>query len=115
AGEPMLQGWNGAELSPGPGVTLRDDLAEFIAKNAMTTYHFAGTCRMGDDSTAPVDPELLLRGIGRLRVVDASVIPTTPVSALNAPSMVIGWEAAERMLGTRQRASESQTASRTLP
>jgi choline dehydrogenase-like flavoprotein len=61
----------------------------------MTTYHFAGTCRMGDDPNAVVDRFLRVRGIERLRIADASVIPTTPVSALNAPTMLIGYRVAQ--------------------
>jgi choline dehydrogenase-like flavoprotein len=60
----------------------------------MTTYHYAGTCRMGDDPLAVVTPRLEVRGVRGLRVADASVMPTAPVAALNAPSMLIGYRAA---------------------
>jgi choline dehydrogenase len=53
---------------------------------------------MGDDRNAPCDTQLRLRGVAGVRIADASVIPTTPVSALNAPSMLVGWRAASYLL-----------------
>jgi choline dehydrogenase len=70
------------------------DLA-FLRQNLMTTYHYAGTCKLGDDPECVVDRQLRVRGVRRLRVADASIIPVTPVSALNAPSMMIGRRAAD--------------------
>ena len=64
----------------------------------MTTFHFAGTCRMGTDAHAPVDLRLRLRGVRGLRIADASVTPSTPVSAMNAPSMLIGLRAAREIV-----------------
>lgn len=64
----------------------------------MTTYHYSGTCAMGDSLEAPVGPDLKLRGLRNLRIADASVIPEAPVSATNAPSMMIGYRAAEFIL-----------------
>jgi choline dehydrogenase len=76
-------------------------MREFIALNAMTTFHFAGTCRMGEDARAVVDTSLRVRGISGLRVADASVAPSTPVSAMNAPSMMIGKRAADLLREAR--------------
>jgi choline dehydrogenase len=90
-----LAAWGNTELAPGKQSASRAKIAQWIAKNAMTTYHFAGTCRMGSDPQAVVDPLLRVRGIAGLRIADASVIPTTPVSALNAPSMLIGYRVAQ--------------------
>lgn len=73
-------------------------ILQWMQQVVMTTFHFCGTCRMGDDSNAPVDTQLRVRGIEGLRVADASAIPEIPVSAINAPSMMIGWRAAEFIL-----------------
>ena len=61
----------------------------------MTTFHYCGTCTMGESDDAPVGLDLKLKGINNVRVADASVIPEVPVSAINAPSMMIGFRAAE--------------------
>lgn len=84
------------ELFPGPLGRSRKAIASWIRKNVMTTYHYAGTCRMGDDAAAVVDPATLkVKGLSNVRVADASVMPWTPVSALNAPTMMIALRAAE--------------------
>jgi len=94
AASPPLRAWGNAEL--GPGARRRGDeaIARWIRKNVMTTYHFCGTCRMGPEPLAPVDTRLRLRGVRGIRVADASVVPSAPVSAMNAPSMLIGYRAA---------------------
>jgi choline dehydrogenase len=73
-------------------------IQRFIEGNAMTTFHYAGTCRMGSDENSVVDGELKVRGLSGLRIADASVTPWTPVSAMNAPSMMVGLRAAELVL-----------------
>lgn len=89
-----LTEYGNRELIPGARSKSRDRIARFIQKNVMTTYHYAGTCRMGRDAESVVDGELRVRQIAGLRVADASVIPSVPVSAMNAPSMLIGYRAA---------------------
>jgi choline dehydrogenase len=93
AADPLAQ-WGNTELMPGRWVRSEKRLQSFIEKNVMTTYHYAGTCRMGEDERAVLDPQLRVRGVRGLRVADASAIPYTPVSAMNAPSMLIGYRAA---------------------
>jgi choline dehydrogenase len=90
-----LAKWGAKELMPGKRVKSEDAIANYIRKNTITTYHFAGSCGMGDSDAHAVDPQLRLRGVTGLRIADASTIPWTPVSALNAPSMLIGYRAAK--------------------
>lgn len=94
AGAPALAAWGNRELGPGRKKTGDHAIARWIRKNVMTTYHYAGTCRMGADEAAPVDTRLRLRGVVGVRVADASAVPTVPVSAMNAPSMLVGYRAA---------------------
>lgn len=89
-----LAAWGNRELMPGPLGRSRDGLASWIRKNLMTTYHYAGTCAMGDAPGSVVDARLRLRGVDGVRVADASAIPSTPVAAMNAPSMLVGRRAA---------------------
>ncbi len=89
-----LSAWGAKELMPGPRTRSDAAIARYVRKNTITTYHFAGTCGMGTQEQDVVDPQLRLRSVRGLRIADASVIPWTPVSALNAPSMLIGHRAA---------------------
>lgn len=89
-----LRAWGSRELMPGPLVRSPERIAKWVASNAITTYHFAGTCSMGSDEAAVCDARLRLRGTANVRIGDASAIPFTPVSALNAPSMLVGLRAA---------------------
>lgn len=90
-----LARWAPKELMPGKRVTSDEAISSYIRKNTITTYHFAGSCGMGRTEADAVDPQLRLRGVTGLRIADASTIPWTPVSALNAPSMLIGYRAAK--------------------
>lgn len=85
----------GRELAPGPGVTARAELERWIRSRAETTHHPVGTCRMGDDGLAVVDPELRVHGIDGLRVADASVAPTLVRGHTAALAMAIGERAAD--------------------
>ena len=72
--------WRGAELYPGDV-----DLREYIRQTAITYHHQVGSCRMGIDELAVVDPELRVHGIDGLRVADASVMPTVSSGNTHAP------------------------------
>jgi choline dehydrogenase len=81
-----------------PGSHLRGtDLRQAILNRATSVYHGVGTCRMGLDELAVVDPELRVRGVEGLRVCDASVMPSITGGNTNAPAMVIGEIGAELM------------------
>jgi choline dehydrogenase len=109
---PPLSAWGNRALLPPALLTTDRQLSWFIQNNAMTTFHYAGTCRMGDDRDAVVDAELCVRGLSGLRVADASVVPFTPVSAMNAPSMMIGYRAAELIAAAHKGASTLRSAAR---
>ena len=87
------------EVDPGPDVTGDDEIDAFVRRNAATAHHPAGTCRMGSDDMAVVDPELRLRGIDGVRVVDASVMPDLVGGNINAPVIMIAERASDLIRG----------------
>lgn len=92
---PAFDALRGNELEPGPGVTRPADVEAWLRSRAQTLYHPVGTCRMGTDELAVVDPQLRVRGVEGLRVADASVAPTL-VRGHTAPlATVIGERAAQ--------------------
>lgn len=82
-------------LSAGAKPLSRERVWKWVTAATMTTFHFCGSCRMGEDEASPVDTQLRVKGLRNVRVADASVMPEIPVSALNAPSMMIGARAAD--------------------
>lgn len=94
SGAPPLRAYGNTELLPGRWARGPGAKAAFVRAMAMTTYHYAGTCAMGQAAGSVVDERLRVRGVTGLRVADASIMPVVPVSALNAPSMLIGYKAA---------------------
>ncbi|MEM7137577.1 MAG: GMC family oxidoreductase N-terminal domain-containing protein [Myxococcota bacterium] len=82
------------ELTPGAARQTDDELSDEIRLRATTVYHPVGTCKMGVDEMAVVDPELRVRGVDGLRVADASIMPEVTGGNTNAPSMMIGEHAA---------------------
>jgi choline dehydrogenase len=85
------------ELHPGPSFADRAALAREVPNRATTVYHPVGSCRMGSDERAVVDPELRVRGIEGLRVADASIMPSITGGNTNAPAMMIGERCAALM------------------
>lgn len=84
---------NGGELAPG-----QTDLEGYIRGGSSTLWHPAGTCKMGRDAMAVVDPQLRVYGVERLRVVDASVMPTVTSGNTHAPCLMIAEKTAEMIL-----------------
>jgi choline dehydrogenase len=93
--QPALAAHAGAELLPGADRTSDADLTAAIEEFAETLYHPVGSCRMGDDEAAVVDPSLRVRGVERLRVVDASVMPRLIGGHTHAPTVMIAERAAD--------------------
>lgn len=85
------------ELYPGDDVQSDEELLNTARERGTTTFHMIGTCRMGPehDASAVVDHELRVRGIERLRVADASIMPTMPAANTNAAALMIGEKAAD--------------------
>ena len=94
-----------AELAPGPDVNSDEELAAFIRANCITIFHPCGTCRMGIDDAAVVDPQLRVRGIDRLRIVDASIMPHLVSGNINAPVMMIGERGADFVKQSNRRSA----------
>ncbi|HET9858637.1 MAG TPA: GMC family oxidoreductase N-terminal domain-containing protein [Nocardioidaceae bacterium] len=90
---------------PGSVTPSEGDIAEHLRQNTQTLYHPVGTCAMGQGEQAVVDPELRVRGLEGLRVVDASVMPVVPRGNTNAPTIMIGEKAADLIRGTHGGAS----------
>lgn len=89
------------EIFPGPDCRSHADYENAVRRNCRSSYHPVGTCRMGKDERAVVDPHLRLRGIDGLRVADSSVMPQLVSSNTNAPTAAIAEKAAALILGNR--------------
>jgi choline dehydrogenase len=103
-GSPEFGSLRGREISPGADVRDDDGLATHMLRTCVTVHHACSTCRMGSDALAVVDPELRVRGVGALRVVDASVFPTVVSGNSNAAVVMVAEKAADLIrAGTRER------------
>ncbi|MEH2178659.1 GMC family oxidoreductase [Nostoc sp.] len=87
--------FRGEEVGPGAEVTSDEALIDYIRSVCITGYHPVGTCKMGTDPMAVVDPELRVHGVEGLRIVDASIMPTLITGNTNAPTIMIGEKAAD--------------------
>ena len=83
------------ERWPGPGFSSDEEMLELVRASASTAFHYAGTCRIGTDAMAVVNPDLTVRGISGLRVADASVMPTIISGNPNAVCIMIGEKCAD--------------------
>lgn len=90
-----------SETQPGPDVESDDDVIEANMAKGYCGYHAIGTCAMGTDDDDVVDPELRVRGVENLRVMDCSVLPVMVAGNLNAPIMAMASRAAEMILSAR--------------
>lgn len=100
----------GEEYMPGTAVTTDRELEQFARTRGGTVFHAAGSCRMGSDPAAVVDPELRVRGVDALRVIDASVMPAMVSANTNAAAILIGEKGAEFVRRAANRHTQPQTA-----
>ncbi len=94
-----LDPYRGTEVMPGPDVKTDAQIDAWIRKVALTAHHPAGTCKMGTDPDAVVDPQLRVRGIDGPRVVDASVMPDMASAHINACVYMIAEKGSDMILG----------------
>ena len=108
---PGLAGWRGEELCPGPSVQSLEDLRAYVRATLSTIFHPVGTCKMGIDELAVVDPALRVRGIDGLRIADASVMPFITSANTHAPTVMIAERLAERLTSSTSGSTEANAGS----
>lgn len=97
--QPAFARYVGEELFPGSSVDSDAELEAWLRQTCHSSYHPCGTCRLGTDDMAVVDPQCRVIGIDGLRVADASIMPIIPSANLNCPTMMIGEKAADHIAG----------------
>ena len=98
AAQPALQSYVAEETLPGPAAQSDAALLADIRARGVSNLHPVGTCRMGREVNAVVDPRLRVHGVRGLRVADASIMPVIVAGNTNAPSIMIGEKAAAMIL-----------------
>ena len=98
AQQPALAPYVAEEIFPGSAVNTDAELENVIRREGLSGQHGVGTCRMGTDEQAVVDPRLRVHGVRHLRVVDASVMPSVPAGNTNAPTIMIAEKGADMIL-----------------
>ena len=96
-GQPAFDQLRGKELSPDADASP-EEIDDYLCSHAQSNFHLVGTCKMGIGDDAVVDPSLRVRGVERLRVVDASVMPRIVASNVNAATVMIAERAADLIL-----------------
>jgi len=96
--QPALAHYVAHEMNPGAAVQNDADWLDFARRNGQTIYHPIGTCRMGTDASAVVDPELRVRGLDGLRIIDASVMPAMVSGNTQAAVMMVAEKGADLVL-----------------
>ncbi|AZV77046.1 choline dehydrogenase [Parasedimentitalea marina] len=98
--QPAFAPYRGKELAPGDACQSDDSIDQFITDKVESAYHPCGTCRMGDDAAAVVDPKTMrVKGVQGLLVVDSSVMPQATAGDLNAPTLMLAERASDLIRG----------------
>ena len=105
--QPAMSALVEREVLPGPDCADDTALMQYLRDTASTIFHPSGTCRVGSDPRAVVDARLRVRGVDRLRVADASIMPTILSGNLNAGCIMIGEKCAAMMVEDRRSAARS--------
>jgi choline dehydrogenase len=109
---PALRRWGIEETLPGPAVASDAQLLDYARAKGVSGYHLVGTCRMGGDHEAVVDPQLRVRDVTGLRVVDASILPSCTSGNSNAPTLMVAEKGASMILADAARAADQRLSSR---
>lgn len=107
--QPAISRYSAAETVPGAHVAADEQFGEFARNAGTNVFHPVGTCKMGTDTMAVVDPRLKVHGIEGLRVIDASIMPAVTTGNTNAPTIMIGEKGAQ-MIKEDARAALSAAA-----
>ena len=107
--QPAMAPYTAGETVPGPGIATDEQLTDYAKKAGTNVFHPVGTCKMGTDPMAVVDPRLRVIGVTGLRVIDASVMPCVTTGNTNAPTIMIGEKGAA-MIKEDARAQPAQAA-----
>jgi choline dehydrogenase len=109
--QPAFDACRGDELAPGAAVQTDSEIDAYVRSQSEADYHSVGTARMGIDPMAVVDPDLRVRGVEGLRVIDASVMPHLPGGNTAIPVAMIAEKAADLILGRPPLAAETLDSS----
>ena len=104
AAQPALAPFVAEEIAPGVATRSDDEIADFVRSSGVSNHHPVGTCCMGREIDAVVDPRLRVYGIEGLRVADASIMPAIIAGNTNGPTIMIGEKAATMILEDAQSA-----------
>ncbi len=97
--QPAFDPYRGEEIAPGAAVQAEAEIDAFVRDTVQSAYHPCGSCRMGVDAMAVVDPECRVHGVEGLRVVDSSIMPQITSGNLNAPTIMLAEKAADMIKG----------------